>query len=47
MLFICRLQKMIEKYENEGPISMEEHESHVNHIVALRKENETLKEVCV
>jgi len=45
LFFFCRLQKTTEIYENEGPISMEEHESHVNRIIALGKENEALKEV--
>lgn len=40
-----RLKRTIEKYDNRGPISIEEHEEQHNNYLLMQKENEDLKQV--
>ena len=38
-------KRTIEKYDNRGPISIEEHEEQKNNFLIIQKENEDLKQV--
>lgn len=44
MVFL-RLKRTIEKYDNRGPISIDEHEEQHNNFLMIQKENEELKQV--
>jgi len=41
---ISMLKRAIEKYDNRGPISIEEHEEQKNNFLIIQKENEDLKQ---